>query len=77
MSKRFPPTDTNTVTTDLDVEVQKHHGDNPNFTYKDARGSPMGPFAVMAYRLFLPSNDLVKIDIAHILSAIHRNYFPP
>lgn len=33
----------------FESEVQKHHGDKPNFQYKDENGAPIGPFAVLSY----------------------------
>ena len=56
MSQRFPPATPSSLHTTLDAEVKKHHGENPSFTYKDADGAPIGPFAVLACVLQKPTN---------------------
>lgn len=52
MSHRYPaiPLDSSSgLGNDFEAEVKKHHGDNPNFQYKDKNGGPIGPFAMLSY----------------------------
>ena len=37
------------LTLELESEIAKHYGSNPNFRWQDDTGIPIGPFAVIAY----------------------------
>lgn len=52
MSKRFPPLELETeLGQALDNEIHKFFGSDASFKWKDAKGAPIGPFAVLAYAL--------------------------
>ena len=51
MSQRFPPIpldSPSSLGSTFQSEVEKHHGHNPNFKYKDQNGAPIGLFAVLS-----------------------------
>lgn len=51
MSQRFPSIpldDPSSLGSTFESKVKKHHGDSPNFKYKDQNGAPIGPFAVLS-----------------------------
>ncbi|KAL9082516.1 MAG: hypothetical protein Q9165_008874 [Trypethelium subeluteriae] len=61
MSARFPalPSGSSSALNDLDAQIERHHGVNTNFVYKDSNGNPIGPFSILAYTpdLFKPFMD--------------------
>ena len=49
MLERFPALQfDNDSGQELESELTKHYGSNPNFKWKDDKGTPIGPFAVLA-----------------------------
>ncbi len=52
MSERFPPLGLeNELGRALDDEIKKFYGSDVNFKWKDDKGAPIGPFAVISYAL--------------------------
>lgn len=49
MSERFPFLEFDEDSgRELESELTKHYGSNPNFKWKDDKRAPIGPFAVLA-----------------------------
>ena len=75
MSERFPPLElTSDLARELEDEFKKHYGPNPNFKWKNDKGEPIGPFAVLAYEPLL-LRVLLKTDLTFSMPDIHRIYF--
>lgn len=49
MSERFPPLELEDgLGRELESELKKHYGSNPNFKWKNDKGAPIGPFTVLS-----------------------------